>query len=139
MDRSKHVEVKLPEDSRDEGPTTPKFEDERWKKGTWDLNMFVENGRVDWDGIIVAAKRLWEAVCFSLNKFQFLPACDSPLLDGAATAHSFSLIISLLYHLVMSCRRSKEEKVSRAVPGSSNKPRTSSLPKLDNPLVGMDP
>ncbi|OWM79418.1 hypothetical protein CDL15_Pgr022830 [Punica granatum] len=61
MDRSKHVEVKLPEDSRDEGPTTPKFEDERWKKGTWDLNMFVENGRVDWDGIIVAAKRLWEA------------------------------------------------------------------------------
>ncbi|XP_031392353.1 light-harvesting complex-like protein 3 isotype 1, chloroplastic [Punica granatum] len=65
MDRSKHVEVKLPEDSRDEGPTTPKFEDERWKKGTWDLNMFVENGRVDWDGIIVAAKRLWEALLVS--------------------------------------------------------------------------
>ncbi|XP_047324211.1 light-harvesting complex-like protein 3 isotype 1, chloroplastic [Impatiens glandulifera] len=35
-----------------------KFSDERWKKGTWDLNMFVKNGRMDWDGVIVAeAKR----------------------------------------------------------------------------------
>ncbi|KAE8675532.1 Polyadenylate-binding protein 2 [Hibiscus syriacus] len=31
-----------------------KFEDERWKNGTWDLNMFVRNDRIDCDGVIVA-------------------------------------------------------------------------------------
>ncbi|KAK4433547.1 Light-harvesting complex-like protein 3 isotype 1, chloroplastic [Sesamum alatum] len=36
----------------------PRFSDERWKNGTWDLNMFVKQGRVDWDAVIVAeAKR----------------------------------------------------------------------------------
>ncbi|PQM41551.1 light-harvesting complex-like protein 3 isotype 1 chloroplastic [Prunus yedoensis var. nudiflora] len=35
-----------------------KFNDERWKKGTWDLNMFSKDGKLDWDGIILAeAKR----------------------------------------------------------------------------------
>ncbi|CAN6569157.1 unnamed protein product [Malus baccata var. baccata] len=35
-----------------------KFRDERWKNGTWDLNMFSKNGKMDWDGIILAeAKR----------------------------------------------------------------------------------
>ncbi|CAL1390931.1 unnamed protein product [Linum trigynum] len=35
-----------------------KFVDERWKKGTWDLNMFVQDGRMDWDRLITAeAKR----------------------------------------------------------------------------------
>ncbi|GLT60292.1 hypothetical protein SLA2020_330640 [Shorea laevis] len=39
-------------------PSGPKFSDDRWKKGTWDLNMFVRNGRMDWDGVTVAeAKR----------------------------------------------------------------------------------
>lgn len=33
-----------------------KFSDERWKNGTWDLNMFVRNGRMDWDSVIVAGK-----------------------------------------------------------------------------------
>ncbi|KAL0304028.1 UNVERIFIED_CONTAM: Light-harvesting complex-like protein 3 isotype 2, chloroplastic [Sesamum radiatum] len=32
----------------------PRFCDERWKNGTWDLNMFVKQGRVDWDAVIVA-------------------------------------------------------------------------------------
>lgn len=32
----------------------PKFFDSRWKEGTWDLNMFVKNGKMDWDGVIVA-------------------------------------------------------------------------------------
>lgn len=31
-----------------------KFTDQRWKNGTWDLNMFVKDGKVDWDGFIVA-------------------------------------------------------------------------------------
>ncbi|KAF3622378.1 light-harvesting complex-like protein 3 isotype 1, chloroplastic [Capsicum chacoense] len=35
-----------------------RFSDERWKNGTWDLNMFVKNGKMDWDAVIVAeAKR----------------------------------------------------------------------------------
>ncbi|XP_060676011.1 light-harvesting complex-like protein 3 isotype 1, chloroplastic [Ziziphus jujuba] len=33
-----------------------KFTDERWKKGTWDLNMFVKNGKIDWDSVIVAGR-----------------------------------------------------------------------------------
>ncbi|KAK2988928.1 hypothetical protein RJ640_026196, partial [Escallonia rubra] len=38
--------------------SVPQFFDERWKNGTWDLNMFVKNGRMDWDDVIVAeAKR----------------------------------------------------------------------------------
>lgn len=32
----------------------PRFYDERWKNGTWDLNMFVKQGRMDWDSVIVA-------------------------------------------------------------------------------------
>ncbi|KAJ8537151.1 hypothetical protein K7X08_035552 [Anisodus acutangulus] len=35
-----------------------RFADKRWKNGTWDLNMFVKNGKMDWDSVIVAeAKR----------------------------------------------------------------------------------
>ncbi|KAI8540240.1 hypothetical protein RHMOL_Rhmol09G0247200 [Rhododendron molle] len=37
------------------GNFSPKvFDDERWKNGTWDLNVFVKDGRMDWDGVIVA-------------------------------------------------------------------------------------
>ncbi|KAL4576010.1 hypothetical protein LXL04_012098 [Taraxacum kok-saghyz] len=34
-----------------------KFTDERWKHGTWDLNMFVKSGKMDWDALIVAEAR----------------------------------------------------------------------------------
>ncbi|KAF8044373.1 hypothetical protein BT93_A2384 [Corymbia citriodora subsp. variegata] len=34
-----------------------KFKDERWKNGSWDLNMFVKDGKMDWDGVIVAEAR----------------------------------------------------------------------------------
>ncbi|KAK6155960.1 hypothetical protein DH2020_010208 [Rehmannia glutinosa] len=34
----------------------PRFSDERWRKGTWDLNMFVKQGRMDWDAVIVAGR-----------------------------------------------------------------------------------
>lgn len=33
-----------------------KFTDARWKKGTWDLNMFVKDGRMDWNAVIVAGQ-----------------------------------------------------------------------------------
>lgn len=53
------AELKKPESS------VSKFVDERWKKGTWDLNMFVENGRMDWDAVIVAGECF---VFFSMYK-----------------------------------------------------------------------
>nr|XP_043635033.1 light-harvesting complex-like protein 3 isotype 1, chloroplastic [Erigeron canadensis] len=34
-----------------------KFTDDRWKHGTWDLNLFVKSGRMDWDALIVAEAR----------------------------------------------------------------------------------
>ncbi|GAV73391.1 hypothetical protein CFOL_v3_16877, partial [Cephalotus follicularis] len=37
--------------------SVPKFIDERWKNGTWDLNMFVKGGKMDWDGVINAEAR----------------------------------------------------------------------------------
>ncbi|XP_062087157.1 light-harvesting complex-like protein 3 isotype 1, chloroplastic [Humulus lupulus] len=45
-------------DGLDSNFDAPKFSDLRWKNGTWDLNKFVLNGKMDWDGLIVAeAKR----------------------------------------------------------------------------------
>ncbi|KAF8379194.1 hypothetical protein HHK36_028623 [Tetracentron sinense] len=42
----------------DTGSSVPKlFHDARWKNGTWDLNMFVKDGKMDWDGVIVAEAR----------------------------------------------------------------------------------
>lgn len=38
----------------DEEMSAMKFTDEWWKNGTWDLNMFVKHGKMDWDGVIVA-------------------------------------------------------------------------------------
>ncbi|CAI9774954.1 unnamed protein product [Fraxinus pennsylvanica] len=35
----------------------PRFSDERWKNGTWDLNMFVKHGRMDWDTMITSEAR----------------------------------------------------------------------------------
>ncbi|XP_077235150.1 uncharacterized protein LOC143877161 isoform X3 [Tasmannia lanceolata] len=37
--------------------TAPRFKDERWKNGTWDLNLFVKDGKMDWDSVIVAEAR----------------------------------------------------------------------------------
>ncbi|KAG2699163.1 hypothetical protein I3760_07G180400 [Carya illinoinensis] len=34
-----------------------RFTDERWKHGTWDLNMFVNDGKMNWDEVIVAEAR----------------------------------------------------------------------------------
>ncbi|KAB2020200.1 hypothetical protein ERO13_D07G049200v2 [Gossypium hirsutum] len=54
-----------------------KFSDERWKNGTWDLNMFVRNGRMDWDSVIVAeAKRrkyleMYPETCSNQEPVQF--------------------------------------------------------------------
>ncbi|XP_078442403.1 light-harvesting complex-like protein 3 isotype 1, chloroplastic [Wolffia australiana] len=37
--------------------TTPMFQDSRWVKGTWDLEQFKKDGKVDWDGVIDAEAR----------------------------------------------------------------------------------
>ncbi|KAK6936456.1 hypothetical protein RJ641_033486, partial [Dillenia turbinata] len=34
-----------------------KFSDKRWKNGTWDLNMFVKDGKMDRDSVIDAEAR----------------------------------------------------------------------------------
>ncbi|KAK9077994.1 hypothetical protein SSX86_002051 [Deinandra increscens subsp. villosa] len=36
--------------------SSARFVDERWKLGTWDLNMFVRSGKMDWDALIVAGR-----------------------------------------------------------------------------------
>ncbi|XP_010269815.1 PREDICTED: uncharacterized protein LOC104606369 [Nelumbo nucifera] len=37
--------------------SVPGFRDERWKNGNWDLNMFVKDGKMDWDALIIAEAR----------------------------------------------------------------------------------
>ncbi|XP_057778510.1 light-harvesting complex-like protein 3 isotype 1, chloroplastic [Salvia miltiorrhiza] len=52
--------LKLPQKQQHHQPPLDqqRFSDARWKNGTWDLNMFVKQGRMDWDSLIVAeAKR----------------------------------------------------------------------------------
>ncbi|KAK9291579.1 hypothetical protein L1049_019528 [Liquidambar formosana] len=56
IDGPKNAEDKL-KSGTDAEPFVPKFKDERWKNGTWDLNMFVKSGKMDWDGVIVAEAR----------------------------------------------------------------------------------
>lgn len=55
-EKSKNAKDEM-EHGSDTGPCGPKFVDERWKNGTWDLNMFVQDGKMDWDGVIVAEAR----------------------------------------------------------------------------------
>ena len=43
--------------SVENGSSVLKFSDDRWKNGTWDLNMFVKNGKMDWDGVIIAGEK----------------------------------------------------------------------------------
>ena len=46
--------VKEEEDNNDDWNNNgERFTDKRWKNGTWDLNMFVQNGKMDWEGVIV--------------------------------------------------------------------------------------
>ncbi|KAJ0054351.1 hypothetical protein Pint_01339 [Pistacia integerrima] len=44
--KSKDVEDELKHGSETES-SAPKFMNERWKNGTWDLNMFVKDGKMD--------------------------------------------------------------------------------------------
>ncbi|KAH7578474.1 hypothetical protein JRO89_XS01G0386400 [Xanthoceras sorbifolium] len=45
-----------------------KFIDDRWKNGTWDLNMLVKDGKMDWDGVIVAGEpNKFTKIHFSLS------------------------------------------------------------------------
>ncbi|GMI76641.1 light-harvesting-like 3:1 [Hibiscus trionum] len=70
-------EEKPTTDEFETGASARKFEDDRWKNGTWDLNMFVRNGRMDWDGVIVAeAKRrkyleMYPDACSNQEPVQF--------------------------------------------------------------------
>lgn len=53
-------------------PSERRFSDERWKNGTWDLNMFVKQGRMDWDSVIVAGTKISFLSGSSYNFFREL-------------------------------------------------------------------
>jgi hypothetical protein len=38
-----------------------KFDDPRWRAGTWDITKFTRNGKVDWDAVIDAGTSLLRA------------------------------------------------------------------------------
>lgn len=44
----------IPSSENSNEASNSRFSDARWKNGTWDLNMFVKEGRMDWDSVIVA-------------------------------------------------------------------------------------
>lgn len=44
--------------------SAPKFFDKRWKNGTWDLNMFVKHGKMDWHAVIFAGEKVISRICF---------------------------------------------------------------------------
>lgn len=54
LDKSGEVKGELTISKDREEAREPEFFDSRWKEGTWDLNMFIKNGKMDWDGVIVA-------------------------------------------------------------------------------------
>lgn len=49
-----------------------RFTDERWKNGTWDLNMFVKNGKMDWEGVIVAGELLDNSIKKYIKRLIFI-------------------------------------------------------------------
>lgn len=57
--------------------STARFIDNRWKNGTWDLNMFVKNGKMDWDNIIIAG-----ALFLSHYFLQFLVSHEFRQING---------------------------------------------------------
>ncbi|KAI3458377.1 hypothetical protein Pfo_015040 [Paulownia fortunei] len=57
-DNPKELRDEMQHSKNSDEQSHPRFSDERWKNGTWDLNKFVKQGRMDWDAVIVAeAKR----------------------------------------------------------------------------------
>lgn len=57
LDKSGEVQGELTLNKDREEAHEPEFFDSRWKEGTWDLNMFVKKGKMDWDGVISAEAR----------------------------------------------------------------------------------
>lgn len=49
-----------------------KFEDPRWKNGTWDLSQFTTDGKTDWDAIIDAGMLNSRFACGSSFWFRWI-------------------------------------------------------------------
>lgn len=47
--------------------SAPKCSDKRWKNGTWDLNMFVKHGKMDWHAVIFAGEIFFLACVKTLH------------------------------------------------------------------------
>ncbi|XP_041018049.1 light-harvesting complex-like protein 3 isotype 1, chloroplastic [Juglans microcarpa x Juglans regia] len=56
IDKSKNAKDEV-ENGIELEHSAPRFTDERWKHRTWDLNMFVKDGKMDWGEVIVAEAR----------------------------------------------------------------------------------
>lgn len=54
LDKSGEAQAEVALKKDREEAHEPEFFDSRWKEGTWDLNMFVKNGKMDWDSVISA-------------------------------------------------------------------------------------
>ncbi|XP_027770937.1 light-harvesting complex-like protein 3 isotype 2, chloroplastic isoform X1 [Solanum pennellii] len=65
-----------------------RFSDKRWKSGTWDLNMFVKNGKMDWDAVIVAGKITKEQVFRLLKHRDFSSELIYSLINGMYVAEA---------------------------------------------------
>ena len=39
-----------------------KFENPKWKNGTWDIQQFTKDGKVDWDAVIDSGKIVYTAI-----------------------------------------------------------------------------
>lgn len=93
-------------DDLDSEFSVPKFSDERWKNGTWDLNMFVRNGKMDWDGLIVAGETS------NLNLILIHVLTSIPHYTLVSGDLSFWHVMNSLVVILCGHFRSKKKKVS---------------------------
>lgn len=62
-------EIPSSTDSNKASASSIRFSDARWKNGTWDLNMFVKEGRMDWDSVILAGNIITTSSLLCQNSF----------------------------------------------------------------------
>ncbi|KAF3659967.1 hypothetical protein FXO37_13731 [Capsicum annuum] len=86
-----------------------RYSDERWKNGTWDLNMLVKNGKMNWDAVIVAGlihyhKKRVSAAKERKIKLIFVPKFQPQLstsnCDSRLVSCTIELILGMLVPLI---------------------------------------
>ncbi|KAF3662036.1 Glutamate dehydrogenase A [Capsicum annuum] len=86
-----------------------RYSDERWKNGTWNLNMLVKNGKMNWDAVIVAGlihyhKKRVSAAKERKIKLIFVPKFQPQLstsnCDSRLVSCTIELILGMLVPLI---------------------------------------